>query len=207
MPAEPRPAATVVVLRPSAPRFDVLLLRRSDELAFLPGAYVFPGGRVEDTDLGASLDQRYRAAAARELREEAGVMVETAHLLPIAQWITPPTEAKRFDTRFFLTVVPTETEATLGPGEHTDLLWIDPGVALDRAARGDLVLPPPTWVTLRDLAAFQHHQDAFVSAFACTLERLEPYVEERGGITRLIVPRQPPLRFVRERGRWVAADA
>ena len=46
-----RPAATVIVLRPAAEApFDVLLVRRNDQVAFMAGAYVFPGGRVDDTD-------------------------------------------------------------------------------------------------------------------------------------------------------------
>src|SRR5258706_10716961 len=43
----PRPASTVVLLKPSDRRFDVCLVRRHDEVAFMGGAYVFPGGRVD----------------------------------------------------------------------------------------------------------------------------------------------------------------
>ncbi len=90
-----RPAATVVVLRPAAAHpFDVLLVRRSDQVAFMAGAHVFPGGRVDDTDvawpaagctgldtlgrfpdLSAEDDARHRVAAIRELIEEAGVVL------------------------------------------------------------------------------------------------------------------------------------
>lgn len=90
-----RPAATVVVLRPAvgAP-FEVLLVRRNDHVAFMAGAYVFPGGRLDDTDLpepaGAcdgldtlgrcpdltpAEEARYRVAAIRELLEEAGLLL------------------------------------------------------------------------------------------------------------------------------------
>lgn len=90
-----RPAATVIVLRPSAPHpFEVLLVRRSDKVAFMAGAHVFPGGRVDPTDdaapaeacegfatlgrctdLTAADEARYRVAAIRELIEEAGVLL------------------------------------------------------------------------------------------------------------------------------------
>lgn len=90
-----RPAATVVVLRPAetAP-FEVLLVRRNDHVAFMAGAYVFPGGRLDDTDLPEPADAcdgldtlgrcadltpaeeaRYRVAAIRELLEEAGLLL------------------------------------------------------------------------------------------------------------------------------------
>ena len=94
-----RPAATVIVLRPSAPHpFEVLLVRRSDKVAFMAGAHVFPGGRVDPTDdaapaeaceglatlgrctdLTAGEEARYRVAAIRELVEEAGVLLARRH--------------------------------------------------------------------------------------------------------------------------------
>lgn len=49
-PAHPRPAATVVLLREGAEALEVLLLRRSRSAGFVPGAWVFPGGRVEPVD-------------------------------------------------------------------------------------------------------------------------------------------------------------
>ncbi|MEZ5289004.1 MAG: NUDIX hydrolase [Vicinamibacterales bacterium] len=94
-PAPARPAATVIVVRPAATRpFEVLLVRRNDSVAFMAGAHVFPGGRVDagdaaeppdscdglDTlgrcaDLAAGDEARYRIAAIRELVEEAGVLL------------------------------------------------------------------------------------------------------------------------------------
>ena len=50
-PSQSRPAATVVVIRPRpAAQVDVLLVRRNDKVAFMAGAYVFPGGRVDESD-------------------------------------------------------------------------------------------------------------------------------------------------------------
>src|SRR5436190_22341866 len=93
--AEARPASTVVLLRPAHP-FDVFLVRRSDSIAFMGGAHVFPGGRVDAADQIDDLDAAsdgtaaaaarmpdvpphiavaYHIAALRELFEEAGVLV------------------------------------------------------------------------------------------------------------------------------------
>lgn len=52
-PAEPtptRPAATIVLLRDGEDGLEVLLMRRNRNAGFVPGAYVFPGGRVDGTD-------------------------------------------------------------------------------------------------------------------------------------------------------------
>jgi len=49
-PVEPRPAATIVLLRDTDVGVEVLLLRRNRSTGFVPGAYVFPGGRVDGSD-------------------------------------------------------------------------------------------------------------------------------------------------------------
>ena len=48
--AEPRHAATVVVLRSSPDGLEVFLMRRSASMGFAAGMYVFPGGSVQETD-------------------------------------------------------------------------------------------------------------------------------------------------------------
>src|SRR5437764_13330419 len=75
---EPVPAASVIVLR-DAP-FEVLMIRRHEGASFVPNAWVFPGGMVEQLDReiarergDGSLLGRMRVAAARELFEETGV--------------------------------------------------------------------------------------------------------------------------------------
>ncbi|MGA8260335.1 MAG: MBL fold metallo-hydrolase, partial [Arenicellales bacterium] len=93
---EPRPAATVVVVRDSDQGLEVLLLRRTDEAVFMPGAYVFPGGAVDRQDHDPALLSRapgvdvqalnrslavadggmgFLAAAIRECFEEAGLLL------------------------------------------------------------------------------------------------------------------------------------
>jgi 8-oxo-dGTP pyrophosphatase MutT (NUDIX family) len=97
--AEPRPASTVVLLRPAA-RFEVFLVRRSDSVAFMGGAHVFPGGRVDPADRiddmpgiadGAEASATrmrdvpaedavaHHVAALRELFEEAGALLARRH--------------------------------------------------------------------------------------------------------------------------------
>lgn len=46
----PRPAATTLVVRDGAPGLEVLMVRRSLQASFMPGAYVFPGGAVDVSD-------------------------------------------------------------------------------------------------------------------------------------------------------------
>lgn len=55
----PRDAATVIMLRDAPAGLEVFLLKRHDNSDVLGGAYVFPGGKVDQADAGtaAHLDQ------------------------------------------------------------------------------------------------------------------------------------------------------
>jgi 8-oxo-dGTP pyrophosphatase MutT (NUDIX family) len=71
-PVEPRPSATVLLVRDSDP-WELLMVHRPGGADFAPGAYVFPGGSVHAED--ASWPDPIRAAAVRELFEEVGVLL------------------------------------------------------------------------------------------------------------------------------------
>lgn len=60
----PRPAATVVLARRAPGGGEVFLLRRSRAVGFLPNAWVFPGGRVDEADAACPGRGGARAAAA-----------------------------------------------------------------------------------------------------------------------------------------------
>ncbi len=49
-PVRPRDAASLILTRGVGPYCAVLMGRRAARHAFLPGAYVFPGGRVDAGD-------------------------------------------------------------------------------------------------------------------------------------------------------------
>jgi len=123
------------VLRPqladAEPDFAVLLVRRSQRASFMANAYVFPGGRVDSADGQADPDWPTRHAAARELAEEAGLLVaDPTSLVRFAHWITPSAEPKRFDADCYL-VSSEWTRASHGEdvkvdGEEVfDPLWIN----------------------------------------------------------------------------------
>ena len=72
-PATPYPASTVVLLRPAAAGgFEVYLNRRPDHLDTYAGVYVFPGGRVEESDCSASMLALTRGVTAAEAQEKLG---------------------------------------------------------------------------------------------------------------------------------------
>lgn len=68
MSAQLREAASVILLRRAEPGFEVFLLRRHKRASFMASAFVFPGGASDP-------DEDARTTAARELFEEAGVLL------------------------------------------------------------------------------------------------------------------------------------
>jgi 8-oxo-dGTP pyrophosphatase MutT (NUDIX family) len=71
-PVEPRPSATVLLIREGEP-WELLMVHRPGGADFAPGAYVFPGGSVHRDD--AAWPDPVRGAAVRELFEEVGVLL------------------------------------------------------------------------------------------------------------------------------------
>jgi len=149
--APAHPSATIVLVRDSEPGLEVLLVRRNKKLKFHGGAWVFPGGRIDDGDDDGDILSTARRAAARELKEEAGLDVDLDDLRPVSRWITPEILPKRFDTYFFL--APARSyDVVIDGGEIHDYRWSTPAEALGRQRAGEIELPPPTFVTLTVLA-------------------------------------------------------
>lgn len=166
-----RPAATVILARDggsgSAASVEVLLVRRAAELAFHGGSWVFPGGRVDPEDFAVcgadDLEAAARTAAVREAREEAGLDLHGAALVPFAHWTTPPGRNRRFATWFFLAAAPDGEVATDGE-EIDDHRWFTPAEALASKRRGEIELPAPTFVSLLRLAGCASAEAALAEA-------------------------------------------
>ncbi|MEX0297494.1 MAG: NUDIX domain-containing protein [Kordiimonas sp.] len=85
--AEALPAASILLVRDGSLGLEVLMMERAKTMRFAPGAFVFPGGKVDREDMeverwkdrvNATLvteDLCYRVAALRELYEEASVLL------------------------------------------------------------------------------------------------------------------------------------
>jgi 8-oxo-dGTP pyrophosphatase MutT (NUDIX family) len=69
-------------------------------------------------------------------------------LRPLAHWITPEVEPRRFDTRFFVAEVPAGQVCRDVGGEAAERLWVRPADALAQGLR----MLPPTAAALSDLA-------------------------------------------------------
>ncbi|MEX0976842.1 MAG: NUDIX hydrolase [Woeseia sp.] len=108
-----------------------------------------------------------------------------------AWWITPTARPRRFSTRFFLAMMPDGQVACHDGIELTDSRWMTAADALEAGKRGDLVLPPPTLVTLGELARFPS-ADA-VKAWAdertrTGVARILPIIVSRHGKETILMP-------------------
>src|SRR5258705_13898012 len=75
------PAATLIVVRdrPDGPP-ELLMVERSEGMAFAAGALVFPGGRIDAADAALGFENAGAVAAIRETIEETAVPVGLAPL-------------------------------------------------------------------------------------------------------------------------------
>ncbi|MEM6725031.1 MAG: NUDIX hydrolase [Bacteroidota bacterium] len=173
------PAATVMLARNRGDQFEVLLLRRNKELAFAPGAWVFPGGRIDAHELEAhpEIEQAARYAAVREAKEETNLLVDPNQLTLFRHWTTPAAEKRRFSTWFFFGQVSEVADVTIDDGEIKAYQWIHPQAALDQLKQGSLNMLPPTFISLQlvrkctsvaEAAALLHRETTvFVEPIMC----------------------------------------
>ncbi|KQQ68859.1 NUDIX hydrolase [Microbacterium sp. Leaf320] len=151
-------AGTAVLLRTAAQGFEVLMMRRPDRGSF-PGAWVFPGGKVEQRDRrdGDEEQEDARRAAVRETFEEVGLVITDP--VVVSRW-QPPAEAPvRIRTWFFLADAP-DGALRVSADEVVDATWATPADALHKHSAGEWMLFPPTWVTLHQLGRFESAQAA-----------------------------------------------
>jgi 8-oxo-dGTP pyrophosphatase MutT (NUDIX family) len=175
----PQPAATVVLMRDCGEGLEVLLVRRSSGLDFLGGAWVFPGGRIDPEDYlpDAPADHlaAARRAAVREAAEEAGLTLVEEQLIPLSRWIAPEGLPKRFDAWFF--VAPAAGEAVCVDGvEIHDHRWMRAEEALAAQSTGEIMLPPPTFVTLIHLSRYRSVSDAVSTLRDMAAETFNPRI-------------------------------
>lgn len=272
-PTIPRPAATLLLARDGPDGPETLLVRRSSSARFVPGAYVFPGGVVDEGDasdaalepwdglspeearrrLGLAANSTppaiaYFVAALRETFEETGLLPGRApsaappSALPgglpptglrdsegqppiglpgsapaapadaphrsregldrartavlegrlsfpsllrdhgiridgrafayIARWVTPPSVARRYDTRFFAALAPPRAEANPDDREATHAAWLTPARALALRADSALSMIFPTASTLEDCTGF------------ATADQLVSHLRRRAAVNR-----------------------
>jgi 8-oxo-dGTP pyrophosphatase MutT (NUDIX family) len=177
----------VILLRGGAEELEVLLVRRTPQARFMGGVWVFPGGAVDAHE--GDGDDAHRAAAIRELQEEAAIALEDgASLVKFSRWITPAEVKIRFDTHFFLAPAPPGQEARIDGKECVELGWFTPRGALDAHQAGEITLVFPTIKHLEQLGEFPSVEQLLAYARGREVLPVQPRVVLEGEVARILLP-------------------
>ena len=147
-PVKPKAAASLVIIRNINNKAEVLMGQRPKTAKFAPNVWVFPGGRVEESDCNnkkivinkkvlkdlkklnssSNLSRGLVSAAIRETEEETSLRLinnKLDDLWVLARAITPANQKLRFDTKFFVLNSNNFTKKITGNGELNNLNFID----------------------------------------------------------------------------------
>jgi 8-oxo-dGTP pyrophosphatase MutT (NUDIX family) len=255
----PRASATVVLLRDTPQKgLEVFLLRRHKDSAVLGGAYVFPGGKLDEADssehvlrhldrethhlhtslaepeIQADMAAGLYVAAIREALEECGVLfararnsdalahdtvqraqwqkrlhagetfadvlasgdlqLDTQNLAPWSRWITPrmpSVTSKRFDTRFFVAVLPPSQTPIHDDVEAIDSIWLSPRDALLKYWDRGISMAPPQIMTLVNLLPYGDCASVLRAALARKPSAVMPETFDADGLRHICYPGDP----------------
>ena len=192
----PRPASTVALLRAGDGGLEVYVHVRHPGMAFAGGMLAFPGGRadpVDGADPGAARwpPAVFVRAAIRETHEETGVLLTPGDLVPWAHWITPRFEERRYDTWFYLAALPAGQDTADISGEASEVGWVRPADAFERAGRGDVVMLPPTAVVLESLLPFATVAEALAAGDGRRIDTVIPGWLDDGAQVWGLLPGDP----------------
>jgi 8-oxo-dGTP pyrophosphatase MutT (NUDIX family) len=161
----------------------------------------------------------------REVLAERDLSLAVSELAFFARWVTPVSEPRRFDARFFLARMPSGQTAVHNAEELVEQRWATPRAILDDYAAGKLKLPPPTIWHLTDLAKHATVEAALAWARAVPVVTVRPKLCAIEGAPAIVLPwdseyqgfpgdtfpigRDHPIagevtRYVLDDGRWSA---
>jgi 8-oxo-dGTP pyrophosphatase MutT (NUDIX family) len=144
-----------------------------------------------------SFDPQSRRARLRsgsdflELAGELDLQLSAADLTPYARWVTPDFESQRFDTCFFVAVLPSGQDASHDGTETTSATWLEPAAALQAMQSRTIKLAPPTVRTLQWLSDFERAADVISAAAGRKPPLVRPELVQQGEGWFLALPGDP----------------
>ena len=142
-------------------------------------------------------------------------------LIPWARWITPAARPQRFDTFFYLALMPGGQEADCDQQETSCGLWLGPQKALAQNLAGQVELAPPQVRMIGEMAAFTQVGDMLAAAPETWPPPVEPVLYQDKDQRMVLLPWDPDweagrpqspaqacpagqaTRLVHDRGRWL----
>lgn len=99
-----------------------------------------------------------------EVLGELGLEPALDLMVPYARWVTPVARPKRFDTIFYLAVLPKGQKASPDLKETSEGVWLTPAQALEENKSGQMGLAPPQVRILGELSAYSSLEELFDQA-------------------------------------------
>ena len=161
------------------------------------------------------------AGALRAFLVERGLLLDLEALHPLARWVTPVAEARRYDARFFVAVAPPGQTGAHDEHETMASFWATPSEVLRRWDAGEVQVAPPTHCTLALLSSCTSTDAVLALAAETCLDPICPrLVQQKEGEQQTLALTLPgdPEHEVRERRvsgasryvlrgeRWLAED-
>ncbi|MEU9188274.1 NUDIX hydrolase [Streptomyces sp. NPDC048484] len=136
-------------------------------------AGVLLAGPTPDTVVGDTTGDDWEADRAAlvardlsfaEFLDRRGLVLRSDLLGAWTRWITPEFEPRRYDTWFFVAVLPEGQRTRNASTEADRTVWIRPADAMAGYESGDLLMMPPTIATLRRIGAYATAAEALAAA-------------------------------------------
>ena len=148
----------------------------------------------------ARADLLARRRTLGQLLTARGLLLRTDLLRPWARWITPEAQPRRYDTAFFVALLPGGQQADAHTTEAVEATWWHPEAALEQWERGELQLMAPTIWNLRELAAQPDSAAVLAAAERRDVHPVTPRVVRRDGRRVVVLPGEPDVEFAAPAG-------
>ena len=136
-----------------------------------------------------------------QLLAGAGLALRADLLRAWARWITPEDQPRRYDTAFFVALLPVGQEADAHTTEAVEATWWYPGEALEQRERGEIRLMAPTLRTLREIAEQPDSAAVLAAADRRQIRPITPRLVHRDGRRRVVLLGRSERRHHRRRAR------
>ena len=94
-----------------------------------------------------------------QMCREFGVHPAVKQLHEWSTWVTPESQPRRFDTKFFLTVLDHQPHASHDNKEATTTDWLSPADVVHNSETIEIKVNPPQYYTMNELLPFTTLQE------------------------------------------------
>jgi 8-oxo-dGTP pyrophosphatase MutT (NUDIX family) len=153
--------------------------------------------RLDDPDVVRRMAAHRRGVNAGtmgfvEMMQHEQLFLDLRGLSYLAHWVTPQGPPRRYDTRFFVALAPSDQIAAHDEGETIAEQWLRPVDALAAHERGEFEMIFPTIRNLEAVGNFASSREvlAYTNSLV-SVARIEPRIVTRDGETVIVLPGEP----------------